>query len=201
MKVNQYIKIAIVLLSIGVIVTLGIRHVPISIARLSYPDIALTIYDEDWYGGPYTISEITTHRWYEKGQFGLSNTDELHTKIKRMDNDLFIQFYQYKDTLLSKEGSHNQLCITQDTFVIDTITSTLFTTEYAITSNSTVDYVHDSNPDISIHDYRVSFKAQLEVTGVFNEEFVASQSQELYIFSAITHIEDYLTSRQLSGQY
>jgi len=170
-----------------------IKFLPINIAKFKYPDITLTLYDQNWHGSPYTISEVTTHRWYEKGQIG-KNAKSLNCKIQESNFDFTLYIYQYQDDYNYKKGNDKQLCITQDYLTISQVSSSFLSKDYVISSNSSIDYV-DSASTAIINDYAISFIAELKVTGVFSEKFVKEQVQELYVQSSLHHIDDYFGSR------
>jgi len=190
----RHLKAITIPLLLVVAIILSVNLIPISIAKLNYPQIALTIYDQEWYGSQYTISEMTTHRWYEKGQLGTTKNN-LISKLQKMKTSLNVHFFQHDNTLLYRPGNHNQICITQDSFKVQKIASSLLSNEYNIYIDSKVDYVNSKAPEVNIHDYGISLEATLKVTGILNEQFIIDQVQELYLLSSIQHLEDYLRSR------
>lgn len=177
-----------------------------NIAKFKYPDVIIALYDQDWKGSPYVIREVTTHRWYEIGEFAINTNfqERINNIVDRfnpyfsidlnlIDSTRYLSISQQsKEELLNSDNQNSNytiLCLDQQFLKVDKIKNGIMKDVYQIKGNTFIE-IHNLDHNIHIHDYEVRFDTILEVTGLSHKVFLIEQIQEYYISRSLHLLED-----------
>lgn len=201
----------LVIILFGLIILIGIlrsfKIIKLNIAHVRYPDINIALYDRDWKGSPYVINEITEYKWYEKSEFNLNKSSNtlINSVLESFQDDFTIDFIYDKntrylqisdqktfvksDSISLNSVSDIDLCLEKQFLDIIKLKDNLITDVYNVKGNIYVE-IHLPMIDRHIHDYEIRLEAPIQMTGLYNDEFLQSEVEEFYIYRSLALLRD-----------